>query len=1023
MTSVDPVSTVLVDLAEVAVRLAARAANRAEANVQSDLRMLLLSAGLNLREGDLEDVVLEAPVGKRRRIDVEVGATVFEVKKDLRVGNVRDDAVEQLAGYVRDRVAQTGARYVGVLTDGVEWHLYHLDGLELRSVSSYQLEGPSGLDGLLIWLDGVLATVDHVTPTPVEVTRRLGAKSPAFALDIADLTALYERNADFPGVVMKRSLWAKLLTTALGTAFVDEDRLFIEHTLLVITAEVIGHAVVGFDIADSSISATTIVRGQLFSSAQIRGVVEEDFFDWVVEVDGGAAFVNTLARRLARFAWGEVEHDVMKVLYESIIAASTRKSLGEYYTPDWLAEAIVDDTVTDPLNQRVLDPSCGSGTFVFHAVRRYLTAAEDAGIALPAALRGVTAHVYGVDVHPVAVTLARVTYLLAIGRHRLISEERPAITIPVYLGDTVQWGQNPTLLDSDALVVPTTSGATLFSDELRFPDRGVEDAGLFDGLVSELADAAARPNRPDAKHVLTSAFRRYPVHPDDQAMVGETYTVLCRLHDDQQNHIWSYYLRNLARPLWLARPANHVDVLVGNPPWLSYRYMPPTMKTDFRDMSTARGFWGGAAVATQQDLSALFVARAVELYLKFGGAFGFVMPLAVLSRNQYAGFRTGNWTGFRSTGSSGGHGAETHAAFTTPWDVHAIKPSFFPVPAAVLRGTRSDTPKALPSGSEKWSGRVKGRNPGLAAVADQISRETLVPGAASSAPLSPYAARFSNGATLFPRFLVLLEEKAAGPLGAGQNRRAVRSRRSSNEKQPWRSQADLTGNIERQFIRSVYLGDSVLPFRTLPGIPGLIPWDGSTLKTTTTSALDQYPGLAEWWREAEERWNANKTSDLSLLDQLDYRRKLSQQLPGLGHRVVYTKSGMYLAAAYIDDPEAVIDHKLYWASVSGPEEANYLLAVLNSDALLKLVQPLQARGEHNPRDFDKYVWRMPIPLYEPGLPLHDELAELAGRAAAVAAEVKLPVQSFQTLRRRIRQALEDNGVAAELDRAVTELLS
>ena len=1013
----------MVDLSEVAGRLSTRAGSRAEANVQSDLRMLLLSAGLNLLEGDLEDVVLEAPVGKRRRIDVEVGATVFEVKKDLRTGNIRDEAVEQLAGYVRDRIAQTGARYVGVLTDGVEWHLYHLDGDALRLVSSYQLDGPGDLDGLLIWLDGVLATADHVIPTPAEVTRRLGARSPAFALDIADLAALYERNADHPGVVMKRSLWAKLLTTALGTAFVDEDRLFIEHTLLVVTAEVIGHAVIGFDVADASIGATTLVRGQLFSSAQIRGVVEEDFFDWVVEVDGGAAFVNTLARRLARFAWGEVEHDVMKVLYESIIAASTRKSLGEYYTPDWLAEAIVDDAVTDPLQQRVLDPSCGSGTFVFHAVRRYLTAAEAAGTDLATALRGVTAHVYGVDVHPVAVTLARVTYLLAIGRDRLISDQRPAITIPVYLGDTVQWGQNPTLLDSDALVVPTTSGATLFSDELRFPDRVVEDAALFDGLVSELADAAARPNRPDAKHVLASAFRRYPIHPDDQAMVGETYTVLCRLHDDRQNHIWSYYLRNLARPLWLARPANHVDVLVGNPPWLSYRYMPSAMKTDFRDMSTARGFWAGAAVATHQDLSALFVARAVELYLKRGGTFAFVMPLAVLSRNQYAGFRTGNWTGFRATAGSGGHGADTHAAFTTPWDVHAVKPSFFPVPAAVLRGNRTDIPTALPATAEHWSGRVKGRNPGLAAVSDQLTRQVRDPGTAGSEAASPYAPRFTQGATLVPRYMVLLEETIAGPLGAGQNRRAVRSRRSNNEKPPWKTQTDLTGNIERQFIRPIYLGDSVLPFRTLPGIPGIVPWDGSTLAATTTNALDQYPGLAEWWREAERRWIENRTSDLTLLGQLDYRRKLSQQLPGLDHRVVYTKSGMYLAAAYIDDPQAVIDHKLYWAAVSGPEEANYLLAVLNSDALLRLVQPLQARGEHNPRDFDKYVWRMPIPLYDPTDPLHVELATLAGRAAAVALEVELTAQSFQVIRRNVRHALVADGVAGEIDEAVTQLLA
>ena len=62
----------------------------------------------------------------------------------------------------------------------------------------------------------------------------------------------------------------------------------------------------------------------------------------------------------------------MKVLYESVISANERHRLGEYYTPDWLAEEIVSQVVTDPLAQRVLDPGCGSGTFLFHAVRRYL---------------------------------------------------------------------------------------------------------------------------------------------------------------------------------------------------------------------------------------------------------------------------------------------------------------------------------------------------------------------------------------------------------------------------------------------------------------------------------------------------------------------------------------------------------------------------------------------------------------------------------------------------------------------------
>ncbi len=58
---------------------------------------------------------------------------------------MRTDAVDQLAGYVSSRVGGTGQRYVGVLTDGAEWHLYHLVDGELRLVSSLTID-PSSPD-------------------------------------------------------------------------------------------------------------------------------------------------------------------------------------------------------------------------------------------------------------------------------------------------------------------------------------------------------------------------------------------------------------------------------------------------------------------------------------------------------------------------------------------------------------------------------------------------------------------------------------------------------------------------------------------------------------------------------------------------------------------------------------------------------------------------------------------------------------------------------------------------------------
>jgi hypothetical protein len=168
----------------------------------------------------------------------------------------------------------------------------------------------------------------------------------------------------------------------------------------------------------------------------------------------------------------------------------------------------------------------------------------------------------------------------------------------------------------------------------------------------------------------------------------------------------------------------------------------------------------------------------------------------------------------------------------------------------------------------------------------------------------------------------------------------------------------------------------------------------------------------------------HRSSDrLGLLDQLDYRRKFTQQFPAAPHRVAYTKGGMYLAAACIDDPRVVIDHKLYWASVAGPDEGRYLTAILNSDALTIAVRPFQARGEHNPRDFDKYIFRLPIPQFDPGNPLHVELVRAAERAEQGVAAIELPTMSFQAQRRLVRRALARGGIAKELDGLVARLLA
>ena len=601
-------------LEDLVARICRRDAPRSEAEVQADIRQLILAAPFELGEDDIDVVSLESPIAGGRRIDIEVGSTVIEVKRDLRRGRVREEAVQQLAGYVASRAIDTGRRYVGVLTDGVEWFCYNLVDSSLKQVSKLEIDG--GADSvrrLVFWLEGVLATATNITPTAHEIEARLGAGSSAYALDRATLASLYDHNRNLPTIKLKRELWSRLLTSALGNQFTDDDALFIEHTLLVNTAEIVAHAVLALPVTE--LNAASLLSGEKFAESSVYGVVEADFFDWVIEVEGGEQFIKTLARRLMRFDWSVVREDVLKVLYESIINAETRRKLGEYYTPDWLAEAVVEDVVQQPLTTRVLDPACGSGTFLFHCVRKFLAAAESSGLSLATALDGLARHVIGMDLHPVAVTLARVTYLLAIGQHRLIDSARGPIHIPVFLGDSLQWReQQLDLWSAGELIIHADDGRELIGAELRFPDDLLADARLFDELVEELARRAAssRPGRSPPS--LSAVFARLAIPKRYQQTIIDTFATMCRLHGEGRDHIWGYYVRNMARPMWLARETNRVDVLIGNPPWLAYRNMSEDMQVTFKNMSERRNLWAGKELATHQDVNRPFNCGLLSSY-------------------------------------------------------------------------------------------------------------------------------------------------------------------------------------------------------------------------------------------------------------------------------------------------------------------------------------------------------------------------------------------------------------------------
>lgn len=963
--------------------------------------LLVNGLGASSTEVDFERPVPEV----RGRIDALLGRTVFEFKSDLRTET--PDAEEQLARYLADREAATGQHYVGIATDGATFVPYEIRGGALRKLSPYVPPADPVRD-ILIWLSSAVAVSAELDPTPEVVQRELGGESLAWHMARAELTRLWGEARDHPETRLKRDLWARLLEQVYGSP-VDADDLFFQHTYLTIVAKTMAVHVMGMSLP----APADLLAGRPFQEAGITGVVESDFFDWVLTAAGGEELVGHIALQAARFRLRDVQADVLKGLYESLVDPDERHELGEYYTPDWLASRMCDEAIDDPINQRVLDPACGSGTFLFHALRRLLEAADAAGMANADALERCGRQVLGIDVHPVAVQIARVTYLLALGEERLTDPQRPPLAVPVYLGDSLQWNTRQFLADSQVLIEVPSAQEGGDRPLMEFPVSVASDPVVFDRVIDQMLRLSGSQDQAPREALLSWLDREHPLDDASREALADTYELLCVLRRSGRNHIWGFVARNTVRPVWLSQEEQRADVVIGNPPWLAYRYMVQDMQRRFREECRNHGLWAGD-VAQQQDLSGYFFARCVELYLKSSGLIAFVMPYASMTRRQFAGLRAGAF-------------GITSVRFTAAWAMNNDVRPLFAVPSCVLFARPGLGPEGpLPASILGVSGTLPRRDASPAEAERALTwHEAPWPGTRDARFTAGYASRFRQGAIIIPRVLLTVEPASVGRLGDNPSAPLVQSRRSNLEKPPWKELTSLRGNVESKFLRPLYLGESVAPFRLLEPVMAVIPWDETVhrLIAAAEAQVRGHPYLAEWLKKAERLWEEQGRGRRTLQEQLDYYGQLTAQLPPAPLRVVYSKAGTLPAAGLLLDTSAAVDHTLYWSTVAIAAEARYLLAVLNSETARARAEHLQARGQWGARHFDKVMLSLPIPAFNETDALHAELAEAAAHAERVAAAVELREGThFVRARRMIREALTEDGVAARIDGLVADLL-
>ncbi len=237
----------------------------------------------------------------------------------------------------------------------------------------------------------------------------------------------------------------------------------------------------------------------LINQPVIRAVVQALFDErhnplWKLGVssDGATLLLNFWQQRDA--ASGELKHDFtdgewstrfLGDLYQDLSEAA-RKKYALLQTPIFVEEFILDRTLTPAIQEfgyeqvRLIDPTCGSEHFLLGAFQRLFTLHLNHNSTINArelAQRALNS-VYGVDVNPFAVAIARFRLLMAALTAGEVArlQDAPAFTINVATGDSLLHGPRPGMIRGVA--------QNMFDDQLQHYDE-TEDKELLDKFFGQ----------------------------------------------------------------------------------------------------------------------------------------------------------------------------------------------------------------------------------------------------------------------------------------------------------------------------------------------------------------------------------------------------------------------------------------------------------------------------------------------------------------------------------------------------------
>jgi len=663
--------------------------------VQGILQEALKGLGIEV-EAKYERAVFNA-----KRADALYPTVVIEYKKpnSLVKEMVREKAKEELRNYIKGLAARTkiSRRFIGVALDGYNIMFMRIKAAEQETRKQAQLTlhgqivevferwdviGPKPvsaetIEQLLLYFRALTSK----TLNPEYLAEDFGSKS---SISKRTIRLFYEmlKKSKNPKVTTLFEEWNRIFGVVygkeLGVDAKDVQKFSVEfelkenvdfkmllfsiHTYFALIMKMIAAEII---IMQQGLLFSSFVQkwkvstanelldemkdledGGPFKRAGILNFMEGDFFNWYLQLwnEEVASSIRDIARKLSDYepATPRLEpdetRDLLKKLYQYLIPKEIRHDLGEYYTPDWLAELLLNELGYDGNpERRILDPACGSGTFIVLALRKVLQYVKENPERLSSqnVLKTILGNVVGFDINPLAVLASRTNYLIALTEFRRFEQ----IEIPIFLCDSVLTPKEYATIFEHDYRIPTSVG------EFGVPKEIVE-MGHLDEILRTIEETISYDG--DQNDFIERVKRNIPELPKSTIEnLKPLFTRIRVLDKAGKNRIWTRIIRNNFAPI----SHGQFEFIVGNPPWIRWTYL-----SDGYRQATWK-LWQNYGLFTQKgikakmgtaelDFSMLFLYACSDFFLEKKGKLGFLITQEVFkSKGAGEGFRHFNVKG------------------------------------------------------------------------------------------------------------------------------------------------------------------------------------------------------------------------------------------------------------------------------------------------------------------------------------------------------------------------------------------